>query len=123
MLAWSPLPQQKPQFPPCLTMPSGMTFDSEPTAVPKINTPDGDHDIGGPSFNIVPATPVTGGDATGRQHIPFQRTRSHLFPVFSSAENICNEALKRFVKIPMDVTARPAIMLTHNIPGPLHLSI
>ena len=77
-VATESLPSQKPQSPPRLTMPSGMTFDSEPTAVPKINAPDGDHDVGGPSFNIVPATPVTGGDATGRQHIPFQRTLATL---------------------------------------------
>lgn len=67
--------QQKPQSPPRLTMPSAMTFTSDITAVPKINAPDAD---GGPSFNIVPATPVAGRDTNGRQHLPFQKTLATL---------------------------------------------
>jgi len=67
--------QQKPQSPPRLTMPAGMAFASEATAVPKINAPDSKDDM---MFNIVPATPVVGGDAGVRQHAPFQQTLSTL---------------------------------------------
>jgi hypothetical protein len=72
------LPQvQKPQSPPRLTMSPGMTFASEATAIPKIHAPDS-KDENGVMFNIVPATPVTGGDAGVRQHIPFQQTLTTL---------------------------------------------
>jgi hypothetical protein len=64
---------QKPQSPPRLTLPPGMTVSPEPTAVPKINAPDG-KDENGVLFNIVPATPVGGGGAGVRQHTPFQQT-------------------------------------------------
>ena len=64
---------QKPQSPPRLTLPPGMTFGSEATAVPKINAPNCKEEDG-VMFNIVPATPVGGGDAGVRQHTPFQQT-------------------------------------------------
>jgi len=69
----SSLPQQqKPQSPPRLTMPQGILDASQPTAVPTINAPDGDDDMGGPSLNIVPATPIGGGGGVARG--TFQQT-------------------------------------------------
>jgi hypothetical protein len=69
--------QQKPQSPPRLTMPPGMAFSPEATAVPKIHAPDG-KERNGVMFNIVPATPVAGGETSVRQHIPFQQTLTTL---------------------------------------------
>ncbi|KAJ3485219.1 hypothetical protein NLJ89_g11916 [Agrocybe chaxingu] len=74
----SPPMQQKPQSPPRLTMPQGIIDAQQHTAVPTINAPDGDDGMNGPSLNIVPATPVSGGGAHGRQAVPFQQTLATL---------------------------------------------
>ena len=68
--------QQKAQSPPRLAMPPGMTFSPEPTAVPKINAPDS-KEGNSLMFNIVPATPVSGGDA-GVQRNHFQQSLTPL---------------------------------------------
>lgn len=72
------VPLPKPQSPPRLAMPSGISFSSEATAIPTINAPDSKDPSNGLMFNIVPATPVAGGDTGVRQHIPFQQTLSTL---------------------------------------------
>lgn len=60
----------KPQSPPRLLMPETHTPAYQ---TPNINAPDGDGGLMGPKFNIVPATPVSGGGAT-HQAVPFQTT-------------------------------------------------
>lgn len=65
----SPAPAPKPLSPPRLMMPDDHSGDGQ--EAPKINAPDGDGDIGGPHFNIVPATPVGGGSSVANQ-VPFQ---------------------------------------------------
>lgn len=64
----SPAPP-KPLSPPRLMMPDDHSGDGQ--EAPKINAPDGDGDMGGPHFNIVPATPVGGGSSVANQ-VPFQ---------------------------------------------------
>jgi hypothetical protein len=55
----SPAPPPQPLSPPRLMMPDDQPMDIQ--APPRINAPDGEGNMGGPSFNIVPATPVGGG--------------------------------------------------------------
>ncbi|RDX57197.1 hypothetical protein OH76DRAFT_1424870 [Lentinus brumalis] len=73
-------PMHKPQSPPQLvipdtTSPGGAGVDSPPI----INAPDGDGGIigSGPTLQIVPATPVSGGGVTA-QNVPFQDTLANL---------------------------------------------
>lgn len=67
----SPAPPSKPLSPPRLMMPDDHPGDAQ--VPPKINAPDGDGGLGGPQFNIVPATPVSGG-ASVANPVPFQPT-------------------------------------------------
>ncbi|KAI0707282.1 hypothetical protein C8Q76DRAFT_748594 [Earliella scabrosa] len=73
-------PLSKPQSPPQLvipdtTSPGGTGVESPPT----INAPDGDGGLigSGPTLQIVPATPVSGGGVTA-QNVPFQDTLANL---------------------------------------------
>ncbi|KAI0719367.1 hypothetical protein C8T65DRAFT_736701 [Cerioporus squamosus] len=73
-------PMNKPQSPPQLvipdtTSPGGASGDSPPI----INAPDGDGGLigSGPTLQIVPATPVSGGGVTA-QNVPFQDTLANL---------------------------------------------
>ncbi|TBU33363.1 hypothetical protein BD311DRAFT_433253 [Dichomitus squalens] len=72
-------PLSKPQSPPQLlipdtTSPGGADGHSPPT----INAPDGDGGLmGGPTLQIVPATPISGGGVTA-QNVPFQDTLANL---------------------------------------------
>ncbi|KAF9447398.1 hypothetical protein P691DRAFT_623928, partial [Macrolepiota fuliginosa MF-IS2] len=67
----SPAPAVKSLSPPRLLMPDDHSGDTQ--APPTINAPDGDGGLGGPQFNIVPATPV-GGGASVANPVPFQPT-------------------------------------------------
>jgi len=64
-------PMQKHPSPPRLLMPE---------APPTINVPDGDGlgDGSGPSLNIVPATPISGGGLTSDNTVPFQTRLENL---------------------------------------------
>ncbi|KAF5359111.1 hypothetical protein D9756_003539 [Leucocoprinus leucothites] len=57
----SPAPPPQPMSPPRLVMPDEQLGDHQ--GPPKINAPEGDSGMGGPSFNIVPATPIGGGSS------------------------------------------------------------
>ena len=70
-------PLNKPQSPPQLLIPD-TTSPSGADAPPTINAPDGDGGLlGGPTLQIVPATPVSGGEVTAR-NVPFQQGTSLL---------------------------------------------
>lgn len=71
----SPAPPTKSLSPPRLVMPDDHTGETQ--APPKINAPDGDGGLGGPQFNIVPATPVGGGASVANQ-VPNQATLATL---------------------------------------------
>ena len=80
-------PLSKPQSPPQLlipdtTSPGGADGHSPPT----INAPDGDGGLmGGPTLQIVPATPVSGGGVTA-QNVPFQDSLGNLQPGTSTSD-------------------------------------
>lgn len=83
-------PAQKPQSPPQLLIPDGPSPPpSGLDAPPLINAPDGDGVINsGPRLQIVPATPVSGGDPTV-QNVPFRSNLDQgLSPPYSKACNV-----------------------------------
>ncbi|KAF9533969.1 hypothetical protein CPB83DRAFT_417700 [Crepidotus variabilis] len=136
------LPQgsQKPLSPPRLSMPPSMAFESESTAVPTINAPDeGDgHDNngngglrsagngpGGPSFNIVPATPVSGGVSHARQGVQFQQSlgtlpqgKSEYTVIFIFRSHPSLSQVLRLVRLKN--TSNPSLSKIRDI---LHLSL
>ncbi|KAJ3563819.1 hypothetical protein NP233_g8691 [Leucocoprinus birnbaumii] len=67
----SPAPPSQPLSPPRLVMPDDQGGDNQ--GPPKINAPGGDDGMGGPSFNIVPATPIGGGSSAANPSL-FQGT-------------------------------------------------
>ncbi|KAJ3473389.1 hypothetical protein NLI96_g13027 [Meripilus lineatus] len=65
-------PAHKPQSPPQLLIPDATS--PPPSAPPLINAPDGDGVIHeGPRLQILPPTPISGGDSTA-QNVPFRNT-------------------------------------------------
>ena len=92
-------PMQKHPSPPRLLMPD---------APPTINVPDGDGlgDGSGPSLNIVPATPISGGGLTSENTVPFQ----------TRLENLTGAA--SYLVSPLDSMLTEVILAGHAQPPP-----